>query len=120
METTGYIPRHSGRHAAAPHGWTAKKTASVIAAVIMIGAGAAIVAAVSARLTPRACSGAGGGCASAPPARSTLAVRKPAPRVFADPADRLSGPSAAAAGGGRLWITNVLGNSVTELSAASG
>ncbi len=126
MEPTGYIPRHSGRPAAMPSGRAARMAVSVVAAAVMIGGGAAIAAAVSPRPATPACpavsagGGTGRGYGPCRARQGGLAGTTPAARVFARAGYGLRGPSAAVAAGGRLWVANVLGDSVTELSARTG
>ena len=56
---------------------------------------------------------------SSGPVRPTTATAVVA-SVYEGAKDRLSGPSAVAATGSRVWVTSVLGNSVTALNARTG
>ena len=86
----------------------------------MIGAGVAIAAAAGAGLAPRACPRVAGDCPELPRTHRLYQARHPQSGYSRVPGYGLRGPSAAAISGGRLWVANVLGNSVTELSASSG
>src|ERR1700722_12846304 len=119
MDTTGYVPRHSG-HARptraarpqAPPGYSPGRPVVLIgAALVMIAAGLAIAAAVSARPTP-ACPGGTPNCSPAVSSsglnRGIAPVPAPRARIFAQAADGFDGPSAVTVAAGRVWVTNVL------------
>ena len=60
-------------------------------------------------------------CTTRPGAAPSPALTgRPSVSLLASPGYALDGPTAVAAGGGSLWITNVLGSTVTSLPLAAG